>query len=144
MLWCPSEVEDYYGSWIMVPPYFDPRWPGIINTGANSMILYSRLAANKSVSDWTHSGNSQIDGPPTKPGMADDAIVTDRHYREYNDTLETHHGYYGAYDTSPYKESCIGYGDGHGETHHHHIDFSLPFPSWDGEYVPSSIQYFLY
>ena len=44
LLWCPFEVEGYYGSWIMDPPYYDPRWPGIINTGMHSMILYQRAA----------------------------------------------------------------------------------------------------
>ena len=155
ILWCPFEVEINYGSWIMDPPYFDPRWPGVINTGTPglSMGLYNRAAgALVAALDWTHSGNSQTDGPPMKPGYAADAIVFDRYLGDVGDPsfFNPHWsrawpGTYAHYESLDYKENNIGYGDGHAETHRHGFDPSLPYPWWEGEYlIWSGYQGYLY
>ena len=58
--------------------------------------------------------------------------------------FDSHHAYTGHYRTSPYKENCVGYGDGHAETHRHKFDDSLGWPYWDGEYVVAHNAGYLY
>lgn len=149
ILWCPFEVEAAYGTYLMEPPCLDPRWPGVITTswGSASMGLYHRAAAATAVDDWTHSGNSQTDGPPMKPGQADDAVVFDRILGDVWSTsfFNPHYNINTDYRTLPYTENNVGYGDGHGETHRHKFDELSVYPWWDGEYLTwSGYQGYLY
>ena len=149
ILWCPFEFTGDQG-WLLEPPHFDPRWPGIINDynfPTSSMGLYSRFAGNTAGLDWTHSGNSQTDGPPMKPGNAQDVVVADRVLGDTWDTQfwDVHHQWYGDFRSLPYTENCVAYGDGHAETHYLGFEKSLPKPWWKGNYVLwPGYQYHLY
>ena len=149
VLWCPFEVENYYGTYMFEPPQLDPRWPGVITTswGSASMGLYHRAAAATAISDWTHSGNSQTDGPPMKPGQAADAIVFDRILGDVWDPgfFNPHYNIHADFRTLPYTENNVGYGDGHAETHRHKFDQLSFYPWWDGEYLTwTGYQAYLY
>jgi prepilin-type processing-associated H-X9-DG protein len=95
-------------------------------------------AATNSAWDWTHSGNSQTDEAPMKPGQAADAVVVENMGGDVGLPLfgAPHHGSgWVDFRASPYTENNVAYGDGHAETHHHKFDESLPWPYWTGEYV---------
>ena len=143
VVFCPMGLETYYKRYNMLggdPDYpelwYDSRW-GYEKYGQDYYCL-----ANREGADYTYSGNSVTDGPPTKPGSSKDAIIMDHVWASTNWNevyMNIHATYYGlnrAEAVANRNENCVGYADGHAEVHAQKGYFDGNWFTWDGaQYV---------
>ena len=141
--WCP--LYNYYYNPLKTPYYgeIDPEYPKLYITHLSEQIYnigYWRFA-NLANADFTWSGNSQTDEPPTRPGSAKDAIIADMVNNEGSMFFSTHMDVNRQTIVESLgrarRENDVGYGDGHVETHSNPAYWEGGWLTWEGaHYVP--------
>lgn len=153
LLWCP--LDEYYHN-PATPKYGgarDPEYPKLWydnRFGQNYMGSYFRFAnalAGPNC-DFTYSGNTRTDGPPLRPGSAQDAILADTSESEPGYYWSNHSSYALRGDTYQLfgdedrlrgtRDNNVAYADGHVETHYHQNAYIDPddYLMWEGaDYV---------